>query len=256
MKYLYYLFAISAFMVLVLALEGLFLAWESRRHSPARPRRTGALSDVAVPGSLPPPAFSDLPALDRLLARLPRACRLERLLRRSGTEMTVAMFLALSVLLGLLGFLLPAACGLPPALAGPFAAVFLVVPALGACLAAWRRRCRFERQWPAALDRVAQALAAGRPFADALEGAAAREEEPLAGEFRRVCAELAQGTSLRESLCRLAERVPSADLSYFVAAVLAPAEDEAVPAAPVAAVAALLRRRRQLLAAEQGRGAR
>lgn len=254
MKSLYYLFAISGFLVLVLMLEGVFVVWNSRRNprrwrlGPSWRRAPAAVGQAPLPRR---PAYSDLPALDRLIAQMPRTQRLGHFLRQAGSEMTVAMFLALSALSGLLGLLLPAAFRLPAWPGWLCAVLFTAMPGLVVRLACRRRLRKFERQWPQALDLVLQSMHAGRPFAGALERVANEVGEPVGGEFRVVCDEIGLGMPLRESLCRLARRLPSADLSYFVATVLAHEEGSEIPAEAVEKLSGLVRQR--LLLSEKAR---
>jgi tight adherence protein B len=84
-----------------------------------------------------------------------------------------------------------------------------------------RKRLRqFEEQFPESLEFVARSMRAGHAFAVSLEMIHREFQEPLAGEFRRTFEEHNLGIPLDVALQKLATRVPSLDVHFFVSAVL------------------------------------
>ena len=79
---------------------------------------------------------------------------------------------------------------------------------------------RFESQFPESLEFVARSMRAGHAFSVSLEMLHREFQEPLAGEFRRAFEEHNLGLPLETSLLKLAQRVPSMDVHFFVSAVL------------------------------------
>lgn len=79
---------------------------------------------------------------------------------------------------------------------------------------------RFEGQFPESLEFVARSMRAGHAFAVSLEMIHREFQEPLAGEFRRTFDEHNLGLPLDMALQKLALRVPSLDVHFFVSAVL------------------------------------
>lgn len=79
---------------------------------------------------------------------------------------------------------------------------------------------RFEEQFPESLEFVARSMRAGHAFAVSLEMLHKEFQEPLAGEFRRTFDEHNLGLPLDVALQKLAQRVPSLDVHFFVSAVL------------------------------------
>ena len=79
---------------------------------------------------------------------------------------------------------------------------------------------RFEELFPESLEFVARSMRAGHAFAVSLEMIHHEFEEPLAGEFRRTFEEHNLGLPLDMALQKLAQRVPSLDVHFFVSAVL------------------------------------
>jgi tight adherence protein B len=79
---------------------------------------------------------------------------------------------------------------------------------------------KFEEQFPESLEFVARSMRAGHAFAVSLEMIHREFQEPLAGEFKRTFDEHNLGLPLDLALQKLAKRVPSLDVHFFVSAVL------------------------------------
>lgn len=82
------------------------------------------------------------------------------------------------------------------------------------------RMRRFEELFPDSLEFVARSMRAGHAFAVSLEMIHKEFQEPLAGEFRRTSEEHNLGIPLDVALQKMAKRVPSLDVHFFVSAVL------------------------------------
>lgn len=106
----------------------------------------------------------------------------------------------------------------------------LVAMGLGAAASAgpivfiWRKRKarlhRFEELFPDALEFVSRSMRAGHAFSVSLEMIHREFQEPVAGEFRRTFEEHNLGLPIEVALQKLAKRVPSLDVHFFVSAVL------------------------------------
>jgi tight adherence protein B len=79
---------------------------------------------------------------------------------------------------------------------------------------------RFEELFPDSLEFVARSMRAGHAFSVSLEMIHREFQEPLAGEFRRTFEEHNLGLPLDMALQKLAKRIPSLDVHFFVSAVL------------------------------------
>jgi tight adherence protein B len=82
------------------------------------------------------------------------------------------------------------------------------------------RMKKFEEQFPESLEFVARSMRAGHAFSVSLEMIHREFQEPLAGEFRRTFEEHNLGLPLDVALQKLAKRIPSLDVHFFVSAVL------------------------------------
>ncbi len=83
-----------------------------------------------------------------------------------------------------------------------------------------RRVAAFEAQFPDCLEFVSRSMRAGHAFSVAIEMTCREFSDPLAGEMRRAFEEQNLGQPLEIVLRKLAQRVPSLDVQFFVSAVL------------------------------------
>jgi tight adherence protein B len=93
-------------------------------------------------------------------------------------------------------------------------------PVLGVLRKRTARMSRFEELFPESLEFVARSMRAGHAFSVSLEMIHREFQEPLAGEFRRTFEEHNLGLPLDMALQKLAKRIPSLDVHFFVSAVL------------------------------------
>jgi tight adherence protein B len=147
--------------------------------------------------------------------------KLAAFLEQAGVHWAPARFVHLSLVCFLAGFgagwmFLP--FGKPLALAfgvaagfGPFVMVYM------------KRKTRlkkFEEIFPDALEFVSRSMRAGHAFSVSLEMIHREFQEPVSGEFRRTFEEHNLGIPIDLALQKLAVRVPSLDVHFFVSAVL------------------------------------
>lgn len=157
-----------------------------------------------------------------LLQRFALKERLGVLLEQAGLKWHVARLihgcLALFVAVGAvaLSALPPAydSWSLAPATAAGAAPLLYLVRRRGA------RLRKFEEQFPESLEFIARSMRAGHAFSVSLEMVHIEFQEPLAGEFRRAFDEQNLGLPLEVALEKMAKRVPSMDVHFFVSAVL------------------------------------
>lgn len=215
------------FFAAFLGIEGLYIWWNSR-HGPSAKRLSkrlrmmsaGGTVDSAATSLLKQRLLSNSPGFERLLVRLPRVSSLDRFIVQSGSEWTVSSFIGVSAgifvagLLGGLVFRLPLiACLLLGAL--------LALLPLQYLIHLRNRRLRlFEQQLPEALDLIGRALRAGHAFSSALQLAGEELPDPVGEEFSQTFDEINYGVPAATAMENLARRVPSADLGFFVIAVL------------------------------------
>ena len=249
----YVLFVVLLFVAVVLALEGLYTVWASKSSAEAKKlaARLRAIdaSSAAAPLSIERTKrrnhWSWLD--DHLIGLLPNGDKLMRYLETSGTGTTAGEIVVTSAAFGLVGFFLPIMFARP-----------LVYSALGAlvlCTLPWWRVSRrrdarirlFEKQIPEALDLMGRAMRAGHAFPTAVQMVGEEMADPIGFEFRTLFDETNYGVPQQEALLRLADRVPVADLSYFVVAVMIQRESGGNLAELLDNIARIVRERLKLL---------
>ena len=158
----------------------------------------------------------------RMMKRFQMQTRLQDLLEQAGLKWHASRLIHISMGLFLAGFavgwiLIPADLrkfAIIPALAAS------ALPTLYVTRKKKARLRRFEELFPDSLEFVARSMRAGHAFSVSLEMIHREFQEPLSGEFRRTFEEHNLGLPLDMSLQKLAKRVPSLDVHFFVSAVL------------------------------------
>lgn len=106
----------------------------------------------------------------------------------------------------------------------PLALVLALVAATIPWLYVLRKRKvrlhKFEELFPETLEFVSRSMRAGHAFSVSLEMIHREFPEPISGEFRRTFEEHNLGLPIEVALQKLAKRVPSLDVHFFVSAVL------------------------------------
>jgi tight adherence protein B len=191
--------------------------------------------------------LAQTPTMDRLLLRIPRIHKLDRLLMQSGLRMTVAGFLSSTLLLALIGLLLGGLLGMPVIIVIAIGVAFGLLPLMYVTRAKHKRMLLIEQQLPDALDLMARAMLAGHAFTSGLKMVAEETSDPVAGEFSIVFDEINYGISVPDALVNLATRVPSTDLRYFVISVMIQRETGGNLAELLNNISMLIRARLKLL---------
>ncbi len=160
------------------------------------------------------------PWLQPALARVPRLGDLQSFLERSGTGLTIAPFLAITVGAAI-------ALGFAFTVTGRGIEVGLVAAAIGASLPYFwlarrgrKRMAAFEAHLPEAIDLLTRSIRAGHGVSTGLGMVAEEAAEPVASEFRQIFEELRYGLPLDESLNSMCDRVTLPDVRIFATALL------------------------------------
>lgn len=224
-RYIVYLLAFVAALALADGLYGFWTGLNLKRKVRVSRRLRSLAADTPQEEAvslLREVRLSALPALDRLLKRVPYFSRCHTMLEQAGLDMSVARYLGLQVALGVIVFMLlarftPAHPLLVLALALAFGAG---LPRLQLRRARRARLRRFTELLPDTMDYLARSMRAGNPFTASLKNASGEMPEPIAGELRTAFEEMNFGVDLEQALRHLGERNGSEELRYFITAVL------------------------------------
>ena len=245
------LFAVVAFLAVVLSLEGIYNVWASRSSPEAKrvATRLEALAGEAITQASIERARrpSRMPRLNALLGATSFGQRMQRFVTASAMAVSPAELIVMSVALGAFGMFLPGLLGKPP--------IFGAALALGLAVLPWwrvasRRRTRIERierQFPEALDLMGRAMRAGHAFPSAVKMVADEMADPMGRDFRILFDEMNYGVPTNDALAHLAVRVPVPDVSYFVVAVMIQRESGGNLAELLDKIATIVRERLKLL---------
>jgi tight adherence protein B len=253
MDYLYLIFLVSAFLAVVLLLEAGYTAWNSSMGPEAkriqhRLQAMAAGSAVSVESSIVKQRLlSEVPAMERMMLRIPRVQQVDRLLVQSGLNWSMTKFLGLTLLLVIVVLI--------AGLALHFYWLFILLgmvavatlPYLYVLKARNKRIHTIEGQLPDALELMSRALRAGHAFPSSLEMVATEGPSPIAGEFRITFDEVNYGIPMQDALMNMTTRIASSDLRYFVVAVLIQRETGGNLAELLDNLAKLMRERFKLL---------
>ena len=147
--------------------------------------------------------------------------KLATFLEQAGIEWPPARFVHLSLVCFVAGF---AVAWLMLPIGKPLALLVGILagggPALHAMAKRKSRLKKFEEIFPDALEFVSRSMRAGHAFSVSLEMIHREFPEPLSSEFRRTFEEHNLGLPIEIALQKLAVRIPSLDVHFFVSAVL------------------------------------
>jgi tight adherence protein B len=247
--------SVLVFIAVVLLLEGGYLMWKTYKGPQAkkiqlRLKALSAADDRSVQSRvLRDRMMSELPMLERMLLRLPRAHQLDRLILQANLNWTVSHLLLNCLVLGAVSFLtVNALLHLGFIIAAPIAAASALLPLAYVNFRRARRLVKLQQQLPDALDLLGRALRAGHAFGAGLQMIGEEMADPIASEFSFVHDEVNFGVSLEQALTNLSVRVPITDLRYFVVAVLIQRDSGGNLTEVLANLARLIRQRLKLFA--------
>jgi tight adherence protein B len=147
--------------------------------------------------------------------------KIGEMLEQAGMNWQPARFVHLTIVCFGAGF---AACWLLLPLPHVFSPLLGAIVGVGPyVMVAFKRKSRlhkFEEVFPDTLEFVSRSMRAGHAFSVSLEMIHREFPEPIAGEFRRTFEEHNLGLPIEVALEKLAKRVPSLDVHFFVSAVL------------------------------------
>jgi tight adherence protein B len=184
--------------------------------------KTKAVKATSVGGSLIHSEEKNVLLATKFLRRFQLQTKLQEMIEQAGmkwsTHRLVNTCLVAVVGAWALGWIfLPSQlrrfCWLPALLAGALPVLYVIRKRRA-------RMRRFEELFPDSLEFVSRSMRAGHAFSVSLEMIHREFQEPLAGEFRRTFEEHNLGLPLDVALQKLAKRVPSLDVHFFVSAVL------------------------------------
>lgn len=217
---------IVSFMAIVTSLVSLYLMFEGFRQSTrAAIKERLANMEASHPGSLSMPGLlraellSEIPAINRILYKLPIMEKIAVLIEQANVQIKVGQLLFLTLNIGLTGFLIGVLINRGVLFAIVLGLVMAAAPFL---YIKWRKQKRinqFEEQFPETLNTIARSLDAGHSFTSAQQYAAQESADPVGTLFTTAIEEQSLGLSQYDALRRMSYRIESMDLIFFITAV-------------------------------------
>lgn len=137
-------------------------------------------------------------------------------IRQAGLSLSIRTYIIVSVVLGVIGFLIPMVLGANILLCVGLAIVFGIgLPRFYLGFLAKRRIKKFSAAFADAVDILVRGIKTGLPVNDCFKIMARESPEPLGSEFQRLLEGLSVGMSLPEALDRMYERMPTPELKFF-----------------------------------------
>ena len=186
-------------------------------------------------------------ANDDVLGRLQLGRQMVRYVRTANAGVSAGEMLAASVVLAIVGYLIPVLLAKPLVFSMLLALLLAPLPWFWLIRKRTARIRLFERQIPEALDLMSRAMRAGHAFPTAIKMVADEMPDPIAHDFRVLFDETNFGVPQQESLMRLADRVPVEDLRFFVIAVMIQRESGGNLAELLDNISAIVRARLKLM---------
>lgn len=236
----------------VLLFMGLGLTWEHfmgpRRQRLTERWRTVSDDDTLIDAGrlIKKRHLSENPSLQAWLQKMPTMQAYDRFLLQTGLSMTVAQSLVFALVSLLVCVVLAAVLGLSVVLSLALVLGVLVLEVAYLRRQKTQRLLRIDQQLPGALDLMARALQAGHALSGALLIAAKESKQPIASELQTVFDEVNFGISVQVALPRLAARIASDNVRYFVVAALIQSETGGNLAEILKSTAFLIRERQKI----------
>jgi tight adherence protein B len=246
----------SLFIAVVIAMatlciiEGVFLVVRNRWNPETRRvekqlRELSRVSEADISLLTPLRPLSQVSWLNRFLLRIPAAVKLDLFLVQAGASYPLGVYLLLSVVLALVGFLF---------LRLTTHSFFLSIAGIALGIAPYvmlslkksRRIKKFEEQLPEALDLIARSLRAGHALMGGLQMVGQEFGEPAGPEFTKTAAQISLGVSMDQSLKNLTDRVDCRDLKFLAVSIIIQRESGGNLAEILESISRLIRERFKL----------
>jgi tight adherence protein B len=164
--------------------------------------------------------LSQVSWLNRLLLNTQGIQKIERILEQADTAYPMGVFVLLSLLVSIAGYLAVSFFISNSLVITAVAAGLFMTPWFYILLKKKKRMQKFQRQLPDALELVARSLKAGHAFTGGLKMIVEDFDDPIGTEFDRTLNEINFGVDVPEALKNLSSRVDCEDLKFFVISVI------------------------------------
>jgi len=187
--------------------------------------------------------FSDIPLLNKLFTDFSLVYRIDDFLQQTGLNITVGLFILLTLVSGALAFLISTLflTNIFFSVAAGVLALFL--PTIVFKIIRKQRLSKFEALFPDALDLMGYSLRAGHSVMSGLKMVADEMKDPIGLEFRRIVEEVNFGRGIEKALHNFSARIGSDEVKYFATSLIIQRETGGNLAELLDSVATIIRKR-------------
>ncbi len=163
---------------------------------------------------------SDIATLDELINKhLPQQDVLRLRLARAGLEISLGVYVLISLCIGALVFMTIKLYGYPVLLAFLIGFVCsLLIPHVFVNLSFRRRQTKFIKYFPEAIDLMVRGVKAGLPIVESMQAAAEEIPDPVGNELTRITDGIRLGRNLDEMLWETSHRLDLQEFKFFTIA--------------------------------------
>jgi len=148
--------------------------------------------------------------------RDPKKMGIKEQMRQAGMTMTVKQFTIVSIVSGIVFFILAFLLSGNPFVAG--AGIFLGGLGFPRWVVGYKKKKRmnaFLNEFPNAVDVITRGIKAGLPLNDCLGIIAREAKEPVRGEFKKILETQQLGVPMTEAILKLHKNVPLTEANFF-----------------------------------------
>jgi tight adherence protein B len=190
--------------------------------------------------------LSEVPTFHQILSQINGVERLDRLLQQANVKYPIGVFVLLSTLLGIIGFIAGVGMTKNYLISVIIMFCFIGLPFFYLRIKKKSRVEKFQKQLPDGLELMARALKAGHAFTSGMKLAADEFDDPLGPEFENTIDMINFGVSVPDALKKMASRIDCPELKYFVVSVILQKETGGNLAEIIESLAELIRKRFKL----------
>jgi tight adherence protein B len=168
-------------------------------------------------------------------------------LEQAGLSWSRRTYIIISLVFGVVFFLVPRLFGLPLYLSVVFMMVgFLGLPRWIVSFKRKRRMQSFLNEFANAVDIIVRGIKAGLPLGDCIRMIATETEEPVRSEFRKIVDAQSLGMSVGDAVGKMPERIPLPEANFFAIVITIQQKAGGNLAEALANLSRVLRQRRQM----------
>jgi tight adherence protein B len=217
-----------------------------KRPAPSDPERSRSIDPARRRKSVQD-TLKEIEERQKAKAKQNKSPPLTLRLEQAGLSWSRRTYIIISLVFGVVFFLVPRLFGLPLYLSVVFMMVgFLGLPRWIVSFKRKRRMQSFLNEFANAVDIIVRGIKAGLPLGDCIRMIATETEEPVRSEFRKIVDAQSLGMSVGDAVGKMPERIPLPEANFFAIVITIQQKAGGNLAEALANLSRVLRQRRQM----------